>query len=222
MKFQQELEALYEKARDAQARGQSKESEVLESKAAAILQTLKDHAEHNPEDVGTASILLYLAEREWTLLGDHEHVLSRLLQALALRENHLGLNHPLTAEALTKVAEFHFVSGRFGEAEPLYRKALDVYDAQRIQGNPIQAKAFEGLAHTLAALGRAAEADPYFVQAIAECASDEQGKRSLYFLLTSRAEGLEKLNRPAEAGAARQKAAALLHKTNPGEMGFHV
>ena len=52
--------------------------------------------------------------------------------------------------------------------------------------------------------------------------SDEQGKRSLYFLLMTRADGLEKLNRIAEAQAHRQKAAALLPKNNPGELGFRV
>ena len=63
---------------------------------------------------------------------------------------------------------------------------------------------------------------PIFARAIDKAPSDEQGKRSLYFLLLSRAEGLEKLDRQAEGAVLRKKAAALLPKANPGEIGFHV
>ncbi len=121
--------------------------------------------------------------------------------------------YALTAQALAQLAEFHYLAGRFGEAESLYRRALSIQAVPR---------AYEGLAQTLAALGRAEEADHFFERAIEQSGTDEQGKRSLYFLLKTPADGLEKLHRTDEAQVHRQKAAALLPKNNPGELGYHA
>jgi tetratricopeptide (TPR) repeat protein len=222
MEFQQELDALYQEALERKGQGRLADAEALESKAAEILQGLTRRVEQNPEDPAIAEILLYLADRQWAILGDHKKVLSQIERALDLCENGLGPNHVITAEAFGKLAEFHFLAGRFGEAEPFYRKSLSIYECQGVTGDLSQTKAFEGLAQTLAALGHFEEANRYFARAIEHTRSDEQGKRSLYFLLMTRADGLEKLNKKAEAQAHRQKAAALLPRGNPGEFGFQV
>ena len=157
MQFQAELDGLYKKALELKTQGMQtvRLPTCLELKAAGILQkTFKNKAEQNPEDPATAAILLYLAEREWAILGDHEQVLSRIERALALREKSLGARHALTAEALAQLAEFHFLSGRFGEAEPLYQRALSFMQSMEKTQILSVPKAFEGLAHTLSALGR--------------------------------------------------------------------
>ncbi len=213
MDFQQELEALYEKAVELKTQGHLAESESLETKAAQILTTLKNRVEPSLNDPEAAAILLYLAERDWPILGDHGSVQAKLEQAVGLRKKELGMKHPLTAEALSKLAEFHYLAARYGEAEPLYRQAV------AISPHP---KALGGLAQTLAALDRPDEADPYFAQAIEQTGGDDEAKRGLYFLLMTRAEGLEKLKRNPEAAVLRQKAVALLPKSNPGEFGFQV
>jgi tetratricopeptide (TPR) repeat protein len=222
MDVQGELETLHQKSLELRALGRQAEADMVEQKAAGILQGLKDRAEQKPDDPSTAAILLYLAEREWAILGDHEQVLLRLEQALALREKSGGPNHLMTAEALAKLAEFHFLAGRFGKAEPLYRRALSIYSIQNAPGDAVEAQALAGLAQTLEALGRAEEADGYFEKAIERAPTNEQGRRSLYFLMNARAAGLEKLNRGSEAEAHRQKAAGLLPKANPGESGYHA
>jgi len=209
MDFQRELETLYAKAVELRTQGLAAESELLEAKAAGLLETLRARVRSHPDDPETAPVLLYLAEREWAVLGDQVSVQSMFEQAVSLSRTTYG-----ASLALAKLAEFHYLAGRFGEAEPLYRQA--------VEKDPSHAKALEGLAQTLAFLGRAAEADPYFVRAIERVKDDDVGKRSLYFLLISRAEGLEKLGRQPEASVLRQKALGLLHKNNPGEFGFQV
>jgi tetratricopeptide (TPR) repeat protein len=222
MDFQTELETLCREALELRTKGRLVESEILEAKAAGLLQNLQSRVEQTPEDPSSSAILLYLAEREWALQGDSQGVLAKLERARALREKRFGPDHGLTAEALAKLAEFHYLAGRFAEAEPLYRQSIAIYERQ-VQGRlPVYAKALEGLAQTLAAFGRAEEADPFFARAIELTGDDEQGKRSLYFLLIYRAEGLAKLSRRQEAEGLRQKAGTLLPKNNPGELGYHM
>src|SRR5258706_113207 len=50
MEFQQEIEALYKQAQGLRAEGHSAESEILESKAAGILQELKNRVDQAPND----------------------------------------------------------------------------------------------------------------------------------------------------------------------------
>src|SRR5258708_6076411 len=222
MDFKRELDALYRQATEHKSSGRVEEAEALEAKAAGILQELQEKAEKDPQSAETAAILLFFADREWSILGDHEKVQARLERAVALLENKLGPDHNLIAQALAKLAEFHFLASRFGEAEPLYRRAVRLYEAYPTSEDPVFAKALEGFAQTLAALGRLEEADGYFAKAIARAGTDGQGKRSLYFMYMSRADGLEKLHKTEEAQVHRQKAANLLPKNNPGESGFHT
>jgi len=222
MDVQQELEALYQKALDLKSRGQVSEADALDSKAASLLHQLKSQIEAEPNSPATATVLLYLAERDWAILGDHEEVHDQIKRALEIRQKNYGIDHVLTAEALAKWAEVHFLAGRFGDAEALYKQAIPIFEEHGKDSDPVCAKALEGLAQTLAALNRPQEADAYFVRAIDSAGSDDQGKRTLYFLLIYRAEGLEKLSRTAEAEALRQKAATLLPKANPGEFGFQA
>src|SRR4051794_23845924 len=126
MSYQEEIASLYKQAQELRIQGHPAESEILESKAAGILQEIRTRVERAPGDRSTATDLLYLAERDWAILGDHETVLGKIQRAIALREKQLGKEHPLTAEAIAKLAECHYLAGRFGEAETLYRRSVAI------------------------------------------------------------------------------------------------
>ncbi len=222
MNLENQLKSLYKKAIDLRSQGMLAESEQVELQAAAILQNMKTFIEQHPQEPESASLLLYLAEREWALNGDQPEVLAQMHGAIGLREKHLGLEHSETADALVKLAEIHYVSGRFETAEPLYARAIDIYRKNKFVGGTFAGLAFQGMAQTLSALGHAQEADGYFAEAIERVPSDDQGKRSLYFLLIYRAEGLEKLHKQTESESRRQRAATLLPQANPGEFGFRA
>jgi tetratricopeptide (TPR) repeat protein len=217
-----ELDAFYQEALRLKMKGNAAEAEAMETKAAQFLGQLKNYTEQHPDDDQTATYLLFLAEREWSIVGDDEKVQTLIQQALANRESRLGAMDPAVAEALTQLAEFHFLAGRFGEAEPLYRRANAIYERCETATSAAFAKCQGGLARTLAALGRLADADPFFASAIELSKGREESKRMLYFLYTYRAEGLEKQDRGGEAEALRRRAMDLLPRNNPGQLGFHV
>ncbi len=47
-------------------------------------------------------------------------------RALAIREQHLGPEHPYTANALSNLANLYLAQRRYREAEPLYRRSLAI------------------------------------------------------------------------------------------------
>jgi tetratricopeptide (TPR) repeat protein len=222
MDLQHRHEALYQEALGLKTAGRLQEAEAVEAKAAQLFSELKSRMEENPDSLEAADFLLFLAEREWPILGDHPDVQSKIERALAIRRNHFGPSDAAVADAIAKLAEFHFLAGRWGHAEPYYRRAIALYEKQGQTQNVSYARCEGGLAQTLASLGRTAEADPHFIQAIALAETQKEDKRIRYFLYIYRAEGLEKLGRGAEAAALRLQANALLPKNNPGEQGFRV
>ena len=222
MDLKERLDAFYREAVRLKSEGLLAESEHVEAQAAQFLEGLKAYAEERPEDPQTATNLLFLAEREWPFLGDHARVQEKIERALAIRQARFGPDDLAVAEALCQLAEFHYLAGRLGEAEPLYRRAVVISERQGSPPSAAGAKCQAGLAQCLAAFGRASEADPFFRKAIELTSRPEGDKHVLYFLCLSRAEGLEKLGRKDEAQALRQEANLLLPSANPGEQGFHV
>lgn len=196
------------------------EAALVEAEAADLQENLKRQIQDQPETLETTDILLFLAEREWSIRGDDPSIQAMIEQAIRIREDRLGPEAPVVAEALGALAEFHFLAGRWGEAEPLYRKATALCENEK--NSPVYAKCCGGLAQTLTHLGRPAEADPYFAKAIELCGDSDSEKRVLYFLYIYRAEGLDKAGRGSEAEAMRAAAQKLLPRNNPGELGFHV
>ncbi len=53
-------------------------------------------------------------------------------QALAIRKQQLGDNHPGTATSLNNLAGLYSSQGRYAEAEPLYKQALAIYKQQLV------------------------------------------------------------------------------------------
>jgi tetratricopeptide (TPR) repeat protein len=222
MDLQHQYEALYREALDLKTKGRLVDAEAVEAKAAELLSELRSRADQNPEDPETATFLLFLAERDWAILGDHPEVQTKIERAISIRENRSGNHDAAVAEALAKLSEFHFIAGRWGEAEPLYRRAIAIYQSLDQKQTLLYSKCEGGLAQCLVGLGRFKEADSHFREAIEVAEAQKEDKRALYFLYIYRAEGLEKLGDSAEAEALRAKAAALLHKNNPGALGFQV
>ena len=222
MDLRRRYEALYQEALALKTAGHAGEAEAIELQAAALFQDLERYAGEHPNDLQTADYLLFLAERQWAIEGEDPDVSAHIERALSIRERALGPTDPAVAEALAKRAELHFLAGRWGEAEPLYRRAITIYDQSAPAPPALLAQCQGGLAQCLSWLGRAGEADPHFIPAIAFHAGPEGDKRILYFLLIYRAQGLETLGRREEAQALRDQAEALLPKNNPGEQGFQV
>jgi len=218
--LRQQLDALYQQSLNLRSQGLLPEADRLEAEAADLLKSLKRQVEEHPQAPETADALLFLAEREWALHGDDLSIQAMIEEAIHIRESVVGSKGSEMAEALRVLAEFHFLAGRWGEAEPLYRRAIGF--SEKDARSPIFAKTFAGLAQSLAHLGRLSEADPYFEKAIGLCGRSEDEKRVLYFLLIYRAEGLDKMGRGSEAEALRASAQKLLPRNNPGEQGFHV
>jgi len=222
MQMERRYRELYEEAQRLKSQGRDQDAAVLEVEAAALMEEARSRIQRGGESPESAEALLFLAEREWLVQGDTPEVQAKLESALAIRETCFGAEDERTAEALAKLADLHFLSGRWGEAEPLYRRALAAYEARKAFGTPLYSQCQGGLAQALSALGRTEDADPHFAAAITATEGGPESRRPLYFLYIYRAEGLEKLGRREAAEVLRQKALQLLPKTNPGEQGFHV
>jgi tetratricopeptide (TPR) repeat protein len=67
-----------------------------------------------------------LAGSSWLDAGKYPEALTTLTQALAIREETLGPEHPDVAQTLNILAALYSAQGRYAEAEPLYRRARDI------------------------------------------------------------------------------------------------
>lgn len=215
------VQALLDAAISCQSQERLADAQAAEAEARELLERLRQDAQAHPEEPATADLLIFLADREWVLSGNQTEVLSKLAQALAIREGLYGKNDPRTAEAVALLAEAHYVEGRLKDAETLYRRAMAAYEQAGKKTDYRYGKCVEGLAMTLAQTDRFKEAEPYFEDAIKRATSEGQ-TRMLYFLLIAYAEGLERQGRVQAGQAARDHAQELLPKANPGEWGFRI
>jgi tetratricopeptide (TPR) repeat protein len=85
------------------------------------------------------------------------------LRALAIREQHLGSEHPLTAISLNNLAELYRVQGKYEQAEPLYQRTLTIdYGAKR----SAIITDFNNLASLYFVQRRYSEAEPLYQRAL--------------------------------------------------------
>lgn len=91
-------------------------------------------------------------------LGLRERAGERFEQALALRREHLGADHPDVADVLHHLAGLRVVQRRFEEAEELHREELAIRLPRSGPTSPGVARARVGLATSLRNLGRVDEA----------------------------------------------------------------
>ena len=89
------------------------------------------------------------------------------LDALAIREQQLGANHPDTATSLSNLALLYNNQGRYAEAEPLHRRVLAIREQQLGANHPDTADSLNNLAGLYYQQGRYEEAEPLYQQALA-------------------------------------------------------
>ena len=82
-----------------------------------------------------------------------------------LAEN-LGEDHPDTATSYNNIAYNLDAQGRYGEAEPLYQKALEISKRELGEDHPDTAMSYNNVAYNLNAQGRYDEAEPLFRKAL--------------------------------------------------------
>jgi tetratricopeptide (TPR) repeat protein len=78
----------------------------------------------------------------------------------------LGSDHPSTASSLNNLAELYLAMGRYGEAEPLLLRALQIYEAQLGSDHPSTASSLNNLAELYLAMGRHGEAEPLLLRSL--------------------------------------------------------
>jgi tetratricopeptide (TPR) repeat protein len=79
-------------------------------------------------------------------------------QALSICEQHLGPEHPLTAQGLHNLAVSYYEQGKYAEAEPLFKRALAIRTQVLKEGHPLTQSTRQWYALLLRKLGREQEA----------------------------------------------------------------
>ena len=78
----------------------------------------------------------------------------------------LGENHPNVALSLNNLAELYYSQGRYSEAEPLFKQALDLRKRTLAENHPLVASSLNSLAELYRRQGRYSEAEPLLKQAL--------------------------------------------------------
>ena len=78
----------------------------------------------------------------------------------------LGREHPSTLLSVNNLAALYLAQGRYGEAEPLYRRALEAYERVLGKEHPDTLNSVNNLAALYEAQGRYSEAEPLFRRAL--------------------------------------------------------
>jgi len=100
-------------------------------------------------------------------MGRYPEAEPLLLKALAIREQHLGTDHPTTAISYNNLARLYKVLGRYSEAEPLFLKALAITEQRWGTDHPDTAISLVNLTAIYYKMQRFAEAKPLITQAVA-------------------------------------------------------
>ncbi|MFM6511617.1 MAG: tetratricopeptide repeat protein [Microcystis panniformis] len=98
--------------------------------------------------------------------GKYNEAIPLAEQALTIRKQQLGDNHPLTAQSLNNLALLYYSQGRYSEAEPLYKEALAISKQQLGDNHPDTAISLNNLAELYRVQGRYSEADPLYKEAL--------------------------------------------------------
>lgn len=87
-------------------------------------------------------------------------------QALHIREQQLGPEHPDVATSLNGLGNLYQRQGKYAEAEPLYQRALHIWGQQSGPEHPEVATSLNGLGNLYREQGKYAEAEPLFQRAV--------------------------------------------------------
>ena len=92
---------------------------------------------------------------------------SLYVRALAIKEQHLGPQHPSTATSLNNLAGLYRRQGKYGDAEPLYVRALAIDEKALGAMHPDVAIDLNNLALLYGNQGKYGDAEPLYVRALA-------------------------------------------------------
>ena len=98
--------------------------------------------------------------------GKYNEAIPLAEQALAIRKQQLGDNHPDTAASLNNLAGLYLSQGRYSEAEPLLKQALAISKQQLGDNHPDTAISLNNLAELYRVQGRYSEAEPLYKEAL--------------------------------------------------------
>jgi len=87
-------------------------------------------------------------------------------QALHIREQTQGPDHPNVASSLKYLATHYMRQGKYAEAEPLYRQTVHVFEQALGPNHPDVARVLNNLALLYAEQGKYTEAEPLYCRAI--------------------------------------------------------
>lgn len=136
---------------------------------------------------------------------------TRYREALLIGERTLGPEHPDLIGHLVDLADLLYATHRAREAEPLYRRAMAIYDKSSTAGFSCPgAVSVRNLAELLKAENRLDEAEPFMRRAVTlveRCEGRENPQTA--FQLSSHAKLLLDMNRPAEAEPLYRHALAI-------------
>jgi eukaryotic-like serine/threonine-protein kinase len=102
-----------------------------------------------------------------TRRGDHAGAEPLLREAVDVRRQLLGDDHPRTAVALNNLARAYQAQARYDEAEPLLRESLEIRRRALGADHPEVATALNNLALGLVQTGRYDEAEPLHLESLA-------------------------------------------------------
>jgi tetratricopeptide (TPR) repeat protein len=87
-------------------------------------------------------------------------------QALSIREQQLGPDHPNTATTLNNLAVLYRSQGKYEQAEPLYLRSVQIYEQQLGPDHPNTATTLNNLAVLYRNQGKYELAEPLYVRAL--------------------------------------------------------
>jgi tetratricopeptide (TPR) repeat protein len=114
-----------------------------------------------------ASLLSELASWYVDVQGSFAKAEPLCRQALAMRQQLLGKEHPHVATSLSNLAELYRSEGCYEEAEPLFRQVLAMRQKLLGKEHPDVAASLNNLAFLYTSQGRYEEAEPLFQEALA-------------------------------------------------------
>jgi tetratricopeptide (TPR) repeat protein len=122
-----------------------------------------------PEITVGAARLLNQAGRYLRERGRYQAAEPLYQRALAIREQHLGPEHPDTATSLHNLAALYQSQGKDEQAEPLLKRALAICEQHLGPEHPDTATCLNNLAHLYGSQGKDEQAEPLLKRALAIC-----------------------------------------------------
>ncbi|MGI8426308.1 MAG: tetratricopeptide repeat protein [Actinomycetota bacterium] len=98
--------------------------------------------------------------------GDYRDAEGPFMQALALREQALGPEHPDVATSLNNLAELYDTQGRYAKAEPLYQRSLAIREQALGLDHPDVGESLNNLAELYRAQAQYAKAEPLYQRSL--------------------------------------------------------